>query len=162
MQGQGNSGMFSQREQAEMKRIGQGQSALRQALDEMAREMGQRDDVLGELGQIAKDMELVEKDLLKAQPDRRTIDRQRRILSRMLDSQRSLEQREYSKKRKSKSGQQYVTRDPGDQGSGLLEDKKVIEEALRKARKQGYSHEYQKLIELYFEKLLRSQSTEKQ
>lgn len=159
MQGQGNKGMYSQRDQAELKRLGQGQSALRQALDQLAEEMGQRDDVLGELKQIGKDMELVEKDLLRAQPDRRTVERQQRILSRMLDSQRSLEQREFSKKRKSQQGRQYVTRDPGEQGSGMLEDKKAIEEALRQARKQGFSRDYQKLIEIYFEKLLRSNTT---
>ena len=53
-------------------------------------------NTLGELQQIGKDMELVEKDLLRGQLDRTIIERQRRILSRMLDAQRSLEQREYS------------------------------------------------------------------
>jgi len=156
MQGQGNRGMYSQQEQSQIKRLGSGQAALRQSMDEMGEQMGHRDDVLGELNQIGKDMEIVEKDLLRSQLDRTTIERQRRILSRMLDAQRSLEQREYSKKRKAEQAKQYGVKDPGEQDSGLIADKKVIEEAMKHALKQGYSRDYQKLIKIYFEKLLRA------
>lgn len=156
MQGQGNQGMYTQQEQAHIKRLGSGQAALRQSMQEMGEQMGRRDDVLGELHQIGRDMEMVEKDLLRSQLDRTTIERQRRILSRMLDAQRSLEQREYSKKRKAEQAKQYSVKDPGEQGSGLIADKKVIEEAMQRALKQGYSRDYQKLIEIYFEKLLQA------
>lgn len=161
MQGQGNEGMLSGEQAARARRLGGKQAALRQALEELGGKSGQREDILGELSQIGKDMEQVEKDLLAGRFDRTTVERQRRILSRMLDAQRSLEQRKYSKKRKAEQAKQYGVKDPGDAGSGEVPDKKIIEEAMRKALKQGYSRDYQKLIEIYFEKLLRANDNEK-
>ena len=155
MQGQGNQGMFSQQELGQLKRLGSGQAALRQALDELSGQMGQRDDILGELDHIGQQMEHVEKDLLRGHLDRKTVERQRQILSRMLDSQRSLEQKEYSKKRKAEQAKYFTRKDPGDQGPGLDMDKKEIEQAMRRALNQGYTKDYQKLIRIYFEKLLR-------
>ncbi len=156
MQGQGNEGMLSGEQAAKAKRLGGRQAALRQALQELGGKTGKREDILGELSQIGKDMERVEKDLLRGRFDRTTVERQRRILSRMLDAQRSLEQRKYSKKRKAEQAKQYGVKDPSEADGGEVPDKKIIEEAMRRALKQGYSRDYQKLIEIYFEKLLRA------
>ncbi len=161
MQGQGNEGMLSGKQAAQARRLGGQQAALRQALEKLGGKRGQREDILGELSQIGKDMEKVEKDLLRGRFDRTTVERQRRILSRMLDAQRSLEQRKYSKKRKAEQAKQYGVKDPDDAGSGEVPDKKIIEEAMRRALKQGYSRDYQKLIEIYFQKLLRANESEK-
>ena len=161
MQGQGNEGMLSGEQAARARRLGGKQATLREALQELSGKTGQREDILGELSQIGKDMEQVEKDLLRGRFDRKTVERQRRILSRMLDAQRSLEQRKYSKKRKAEQAKQYGVKDPGPPGSGEVPDKKIIEEAMRRALKQGYSRDYQKLIEIYFEKLLRANDSEK-
>ena len=74
----------------------------------------------------------------------------------MLESQRSLETREYSDKRKAEKSKVYLAQDPGEQGSGIRADKKMIEEAMRAALKQGFNKDYQKMIKTYFEKLLRN------
>ena len=55
----------------------------------------------GGLGKAKQDMDDVIEDF-KEKIDRQTMDRQEKILSRMLDAQKSMSQRDYSEKRKSK------------------------------------------------------------
>ena len=97
-----------------------------------------------------KDMKEVEKDLLKNTLNRKTINRQQKILSRMLESQRSLEKREYSEKRKAEQSKKYSIEEPGEQESKVL-SKKEIEEAMQAALKQGFHKDYQKMIKIYFQ-----------
>ena len=76
-----------------MKRLQKQQEALSQQLQEMIGEMpgGQNE---GSLSKAAQDMEEVIKDFQRRKITRETIDRQNKILSRMLDSQKSLKQKE--------------------------------------------------------------------
>ncbi len=155
LQSQGNGGRLTPAQQAQMKRMAAGQAALRKALEALNEKMGSRSDMLGDLKQIGQDMAEVEKDLLKNQLSRKTIERQRRILSRMLDAQHSMEERKYSKKRKSEQGKQYGVKDPGSLKSGLRADKEKIEQARQKALKEDFTPEYKRMIERYFERLLK-------
>ncbi len=157
LQSQGNGGRLTPAQQAQMKRMAAGQAALRKALEELNEKMGSRSDMLGDLKQIGQDMAEVEKDLLKNQLSRKTIERQRRILSRMLDAQHSMEERKYSKKRKSEQGKQYGVKDPGILKSGLRADKEKIEQARQKALKEDFTPEYKRMIERYFERLLKGE-----
>ncbi len=157
LQSQGNSGQLTPSQQAQMKRMAAGQAALRKAMEELNEKMGSRSDMLGDLKQIGQDMAEVEKDLLKNQLNRKTIERQRRILSRMLDAQHSMEERKYSKKRKSEQGKRYGVKDPGTLKSGLRADKEKIEQARQKALKEDFTPEYKQMIERYFERLLKAE-----
>ncbi len=161
LQSQGNSGQLTPAQQAQMKRMAAGQAALRKALEELNKTMGSRTDMLGDLKQIGQDMAEVEKDLLKNQLSRKTIERQRRILSRMLDAQHSMEERKYSKKRRSEQAKRYGVKDPRTLKSGLRAEKKRIEKARQKALKEDFTPEYKQMIERYFERLLRAEDANK-
>lgn len=151
--GEGNQGQMSMQQQAEMRRLAQQQKALQQALEEMAGQMDNRGDVLGRLGELGGEMEEVVEDLLSMKVDRKTIDRQRQILSRMLDAQKSVREREYSKKRKAERAGDYIARDPGDPVNMEDQKFKVLQEALKRALNEGYGPDYQELIEQYFKSL---------
>lgn len=154
LEGQGNEGQLSLQQQGQMRRLAGEQEALRQALDEMNKQAGNRQDLLGRMGELSQKMEEVVHDLLKQNVDRQTIDRQRQILSRMLDAQKSLHEREQSKQRKAEQTKQYTTKDPRRLGKTVDEEKKSWQDALQRAREQGYSQDYLKLIEEYFKALL--------
>ncbi len=156
LQKQGNQGSLMMREQARRKRLAAEQAALQQAMEGMQKGMGNRQDVLGRMNEIAAEMEKVVEDLIKNNVDRKTIERQRKILSRMLDAQKSVREREFSKKRKAETAKAYLAKDPGELRNLTDLDKKAIEEALRRALNEGYNRDYQKLIEAYFNKLIRS------
>ena len=71
---------------------------MQQMLDEMKRNGQVGDDGLNE---IIKDMELLEEDMVNKRVNRRTIERNQQILSRMLESEKAQQKREQEEKRKS-------------------------------------------------------------
>ncbi|MCD4693330.1 MAG: hypothetical protein K8R79_10480, partial [Calditrichales bacterium] len=158
LQGQGNQGKLSLMQRQAMRRLAAEQGALQEALESMSEKMGDRRDMLGRLGELSGKMEEVAQDLLKQNIDRKTIERQRQILSRMLDAQKSIQEREFSKKRKAERAKKYRIKDPGRLGDLVDAEKKAIQDALRRALNEGYNRDYQQLIEAYFKLLLLKQS----
>ncbi len=129
------------------------QEDIRRAIEGLQRAMEQKRGLLGRLDKIGTEIEEVTRDLASGRISRRTIERQRDILSRMLDAQRSIYERSYSRKRQSKEG-----KDTDYQGSGSLPEdlgqrRNLLREYLLKALKEGYSQEYINLIRKYFESL---------
>ena len=80
----------------------------------------------------------------------KTIDRQQEIISRMLDNQKSLAQRDFSDQRKSKSGDQFEYTGskllPNDLGQNNI----LLINAMEAAMNEGHSNEYNQLIRSYF------------
>ena len=150
----GNNGSYSLQQQQAMRRIAAEQAALKQALQKLNEKMGQRENMLGRLGKVAQDMDKVVKDLLKNNLNRKTIERQQRILSRMLDAQKSIREREYSKKRQAVRAKHYLAKDPGKLKNPYDMNLKELQDALRQALQQGYNPDYQRLIEAYFKRLM--------
>ncbi len=149
----GKQGQMSLEQQAAMARLAAEQSALRKSLQQLQQEFGNRSDILGRLDQVAEEMEDVVKDLQRRQVQPRTLDRQKRILSRLLDAQRSIREREYSRKRESRSGKTYFVRSPEDIDESIKQKKDRFLEDLIRARKAGYNEDYLELIREYFQAL---------
>ncbi len=82
-----------------------------------------------------------------------TIRKQDRILSRLLDAQRSIHERDFEKRRESRPGQDIVRESPPE--INLQEDRDKIFQELLKAIREGYHRDYEALIKKYIE-LLRS------
>lgn len=134
-----------------MQKLGQQQSMLQQALQELLSENpGQKE---GGAAKAAEEMEEVIKNFKNRNVNKRTIERQERILSRMLDSHKSLTPRDYSKKRKSKTGEEFLYLGPDGLPYDLGERKLLLMEAMETALKEGYSQEYNKMIKNYFQNL---------
>mgnify|MGYP004210486551 CR=1 FL=1 len=104
-------------------------------------------------------MEEVIDDFRKRQIDRRTQERQQRILSRMLDSQKSLTQKDYSEKRKSSTAEEIIYSGP----SGLPDDRgereMLLINAMESALQEGHSREYQDMMKQYFRNLQQENNT---
>jgi len=81
------------------------------------------------------------------------IQKQEKILSKLLDAQRSINERDFEKNRESKVGNIFNSKSPGELN---LSDEKVkdnLREELMKAIQEGYSKDYEDLIRRYFEEL---------
>lgn len=153
-QGQGKGGLTSQQMQ-QMRRLAARQAAISQAMQQLSENMGQRKDLLGRVDQLSEEMDKVVKDLLKNNLNRKTIERQRQILTRLLDAQKSMKEKEYSQKRKAERGEPFKARDPGKIGATGEAEKMLIEQAMRRALNAGYGSDLRPLIEAYFNELLR-------
>ena len=135
-----------------MKRLQKQQEALSQQLQEMIGEMpgGQNE---GSLSKAAQDMEEVIKDFQRRKITRETIERQNKILSRMLDSQKSLKQKDYNDKRKSESAENIIYDAPLSLPEDKGERQTLLTKALQEALEQEYSDDYQIILKKYFKYL---------
>ena len=149
-------GMMAQ--QAMMQQLGQQQRALQQALEELL------DNNPGKKGsgleKARQDMEEVIKDFKKRRVNERTLERQEKILSRMLDSQKSMTQRDLSKKRKSTKAEEFLYVGPDGLPMDFGERKLILMEAMEQALQEGYSQDYNKMIRNYFQSLQEIMNTE--
>jgi hypothetical protein len=106
-------------------------------------------------GKAKDEMEEVIEDFRRKQVDRRTQERQQRILSRMLDSQKSLTQKDYSEKRKSSGGEEFIFSGPTGLPTDMGEREMLLINAMESALQEGHSREYQNMMKQYFRSLQR-------
>lgn len=150
-----NKGALSMEEQAQLQRLAQQQEAIRKSLERLnreAKEGGQSKSLAGSLDKTVEEMKNVIKEMKGEKLGRDVVKQQERILSRMLDSQRSLNERDFEKNRESKSGAQFSMESPGQLNLKNNSGSKLKDELL-KAGKEGYKKDYENLIKRYFEAL---------
>jgi hypothetical protein len=140
-------------QQAGLTRLAAEQEALKKGLEQLNRELGNRSQILGSLEDIAKEIEKVVSDLEKLNVDRNTIDRQKKILSRLLDSEKSLVKRDYSEKRKAEIGDEIIRKSPSQLplDIGALNQKE--KERAQRLSTETYPKEYEEAIKEYFKAL---------
>jgi hypothetical protein len=148
------SGMSSEQLQLLMQLLAQ-QQALRQQLEQLLQSMGgERPGLTGTLEQLVDEMKAVERSLAELQVDRKLINRQQGIVTRLLDTQRSLRQQGFKEQREARTAQPYQPRLPATLPQDLGERNRLLRAELLRALKQGYPAEYEALIRTYFELLL--------
>ena len=86
------------------------------------------------------------------------VQKQERILSKLLDAQRSINERDYEKRRESNSGQNIVRQSPADLNLSLQKEKDKIRDELNRAINEGYTKDYEDLIRKYYEALQKENS----
>ncbi|MCX6641580.1 MAG: hypothetical protein NTW14_14030 [bacterium] len=156
MPGGTNPGQLSMQQQAGMSRMAAEQEALRQELESWYKANQEASKLMGRLGELGEEMKAAAEDLKNQQVDQRTLQRQERILRRLLDAQKSVREQEYKKERLSRTAEgPYSKPSPDPINLGLTPDE--MRENLLKALKEGYSRDYQQLIRDYFEALSREQ-----
>ncbi|MCX6132782.1 MAG: hypothetical protein NTU47_03115 [Ignavibacteriales bacterium] len=146
----------SMQQAAEAARLAVEQEAVRKSLEQLNKEAqstGEQKKMLGDLEKIADDMKEVVHNLEQNNVNRETIQKQERILSRLLDASKSMRERDYEKKRKAQTGTEIARRSPGDIDPSALEGKNKLLDDLLKSLEHGYSKDYQELIRKYFDEL---------
>ena len=143
--------MAAAAQQGLLKRLLQEQKQVRKSLQEMMNEMKRSGEKgLGDMGGIAQEMDEVLKDLERKKISRKTVDRQQRILSRMLDSQKSMTQRGEKEERNSETATEIFTSGPAGLPADMGQRRNLTMEAMNRALKAGYPRDYQAMIRRYF------------
>jgi hypothetical protein len=143
---------------AEMARLAGEQGAVRKSLEQLNREAaasGQLSKLLGDLRSVVEEMREVQTDLAQGEVNPETVRKQERILSRLLDSQRSTRERDFENRRKAESGTNVLRPGPGLLDLSTQEGKNRLRRDLLRALEEGYAREYEELIRKYFEILER-------
>jgi len=150
---QQNQGSLSMEQQSQLKRMAAEQKAIQESFENMSKEMENRSDILGRLDNLSNQMGEVVQNLQDMNIDQKTIDRQQQILSRMLDAQKSVREKEYSKKRIAEVGKKYSRNSPDDPTNSENLRLKQLSLDLNRALQEGFNPDYEKLIEGYFRAL---------
>jgi hypothetical protein len=150
---QGNEGQYSMEQLSEMKRLAAQQAQIQQQLGNLAQNAKETQETLGRLDEVGKQMGEVVNDLKDMNLNERTLQRQEKILTRLLDAQRSVREREYSPKRQSKTGEDIVRMSPRMQNPHT--DAESLRQDLLKALEGHYVRDYEQLIRQYFDALAR-------
>lgn len=138
-----------------MRQLARQQEAIRRQLHQLARDREARRRLLGDLDALARQMEETVQELQQGQLDRRTLERQRQILTRLLEAQHSIREQDEEPRRQSRSGEDVVRESPPELTPQQELDR--LRRALIEALESGYAPDYEALIRRYFELLERLQ-----
>lgn len=155
-----NQGQLTPDMMAQMQRLAQQQEMIRKSLEQLnreARESGESKRLAGNLESILKEMKEVVSNLQSEKLNDELVKQQEKILSRMLDAQRSLNERDFEENRKSNTGQNTTRTSPPDLILSTEEGKNKLRDELQRAIREGYKKDYEDLIRKYFEALEKSQ-----
>ncbi len=149
-------GQLTPQQQGELNRLAQQQDLIRKSIDQLnkeAQQSGESKKIPADLENIAKQMREVVSDMNTEKLDDELIQKQEKILSKLLDAQRSINERDFEKERKSESGKNIVRTNPSELNLSKQLIKERFKDELNRAIQEGYSKDYQELIRKYFEAL---------
>ncbi|QCR23987.1 DUF4175 family protein [Pontibacter sp. SGAir0037] len=138
----------------ELAKLAAEQEALRNALKEMEKQQGQKpgeNGKNGELGNISKMMEQSETDLVNKRLTEQTIMRQREILTRLLEAEKSMKERELDNKREAKTAQDVPRKVPASFEKYIKAKEKQTE--LLKTIPPALSPYYKQKVNEYFQNI---------
>ncbi len=149
-------GNLTMQQQAELQRLAQQQDVIRKSLQQLNKEAmnsGQSKTIPADLNDIAKKMEEVVKNMNSDQLNNQTVQQQEHILSRLLDAQKSINERDYQNERESQAGNDVIRESPAELNLTTDKGKNKIKDELDKAVQEGYTRDYEELIKRYYESL---------
>ncbi|MGD8412819.1 MAG: DUF4175 family protein [Candidatus Latescibacterota bacterium] len=140
-----------QERQSQLDRLAEQQRTLKELAEQIQKSMDQNRELLGRLDKTVDEMESVSKSIERGEVDPDLVRREQRILSRMLDAQRSVHTRDYEQKRESVTAEDIFSRSLGENPDGP--DAQSLRDEIRKAMQLKVPGEFEDLIKLYFRAL---------
>ena len=139
-----------------MQRLGQQQELIKKSLDQLNQEAkvsGQSKKLPVDLDEIARKMQEVITDLHGEKLDDNLVQKQEHILNKLLDAQKSINERDYEKQRESRSGKTVLRNSPQELDLLKQSSQNKIRDELNKAVREGYLRDYEDLIRKYYKSL---------
>jgi len=140
-------------QQGALQRLAAEQAAVRKALSELENEFGNQSEITGRLDELGKEMQKVVDDFERMKVDQGTLDRQQKILSRLLDAEKSLKERDYSKQRRAEVGEDVSRPSPKNISPEDSQGEESTRDDLTKYMQETYPKEYEQMIKDYFKAL---------
>ncbi|MEX1011449.1 MAG: hypothetical protein WDZ29_05245 [Balneolaceae bacterium] len=144
---------LNQEQSERFNQIARQQNEIRRQLEELQKSGSLRDGdrALSEMERMIEEMESAINDIRGGVTDPIMVQRQQNILSRMLDAEQALEERDESEEYEGDAAQEQLRATPPEMT--LEELRQEIRSRLQDPQYTRFSEDYQRLIELYFERL---------
>ncbi len=149
-------GQLSPQQQSQLQKLSQQQDVIRKSLDQLnkeAKQSGESKKIPANLEDVMHRMQEVITDMNSEKLDDDLIQKQEKILSKLLDAQKSINERDFEKQRESNSGKNIAGKAPAELNLTTEEGKDKLRDELNKAVREGYSKDYEELIRKYYEAL---------
>lgn len=140
-----------QQQQAQMERLAGQQRSLQEVAKQIQESMKQERQGVGKLDRAVEDMEAVTEALKNGQINDDVVNKQQRILSRLLDAERSVNTRDYEQKRESHTAQDVFSKSLGRRGDSA--SAQSLRDEIQRAMQLKAPGEFEELIRLYFRAL---------
>ena len=153
--GEGENGMSpgqgTPQSSKELARMAAQQEALRKEIQRLSEELNKDGSGRGnELGDLAKEMEEIEKDIVNKRLRQETIERQQEIMSRLLEHEKAEREREYEEEREGNEAKDYEFSNPEEFFE--YKRKKQKEAELLKTLPAEMTQYYKNKVNSYFNK----------
>jgi hypothetical protein len=149
-------GQLSPDQQGQMQRLAQQQQLIQKSLEQLnkeAKQSGESKKIPADLENIVNQMREVVTDMNTEKLTDDLIQKQEKILSKLLDAQRSINERDFEKERKSGSGNNFTRNSPAELNLSNQMGKEKLKDELNRAVQEGYNKDYEDLIRKYYEAL---------
>ncbi len=140
--------------QHRLQAMGKEQRRLQEQLEQLMEEIGDGSGTLGRLDDVHRKLDEIAEKLAMGEIDEEMLREQDWALTRLLDAQRSMRERDFGKQRRSETGQEPGEAvPPSELPEGLEELDRDLREDLLKALERRYPPKYEDLIKRYFRDL---------
>jgi hypothetical protein len=146
----GQEGRISNETRQQMQRLARDEKRLAENLKRVLQNNPEAQKQTNSLNKIIEDLEEISRRLQYNRLDKSVVEKQERILSRLLDAQKSIHKRDYSKKRQGKQSEVEDWKLPEDV---QLQFEKLKQKALLQENYENYPLQYQKIIREYLKRL---------
>ncbi len=136
-----------------LKRLAAEQGSVRKSLQELQAEFGHRREILGRLDALSSKIRNIEDMLTDGQAGEELLNRQLRVYSRMLDLQKSLTRRDYTRERKAATAEDILRASPGPLEDDGVHTTETLQERLNRYLQEGYPRQYEQHIKAYFKSI---------
>ncbi len=136
------------------------QRRIQHALEMLESSRSGRSGGLGRIDHLIEEMEDVASDLEKGSIDEGIIERQRQILSRLLDAEKSLRERDYTRERQAERPEPYQASSPLPLPQDVFREDDLLDRSLYPMVEGSYPEGYRETIRNYFRELMRETSRE--
>ena len=140
-----------QQRQAQLERLSGQQRSLADVAKQIQESMKQDRTGVGKLDRAVEDMQAVTEALKNGQLNDDVVNKQQRILSRLLDAERSVNTRDYEQKRESHTAQDVFSKSLGKKGDSA--SAQSLRDEIQRAMQLKAPGEFEDLIRLYFRAL---------
>jgi len=137
----------------EMQRLAEQQQRIREQIEQIQKDDLRENKLLGRLDQAEKEMKEVEEAIREGSNLGELPQRQQRILSRLLDAQRSVHRRDFDPVRESRTAEEVPSVSAPELSPDLLRQSDRLRLDLLKAESDRYPAQYRAFIEAYLRSL---------
>jgi len=137
----------------QLERLAEEQARIRRQLEEVRRDEEAERQLLGRLDEVQREMQEAEEVMREGTMDGQLEEKQQRILSRLLDAQRSVNRRDYDPQRESRPGEEATRTSPAELPADLLRQSDRFRQDLLKSELDRYPAQYRAFVEAYLRSL---------